>query len=60
MFYCKRCQEKNSWPEGLGRSYGRCEVCGKTAECYDVASKYLPVPGELLGEYIETLPKEET
>lgn len=42
MFYCKDCREKNAWPEGLGRSYGRCEVCGKTAECSDVPSKYLP------------------
>ena len=41
MFYCEKCREKNQWPESFGRSRGRCEVCGKTADCHDVASRLL-------------------
>lgn len=42
MFYCKTCGDKNKWPEGFAKSYGPCEMCGKTADCSDVPSKYLP------------------
>lgn len=42
MFYCEDCRKKNGWPESMCRSYGRCEVCGKTNVCYDIPSKFLP------------------
>jgi hypothetical protein len=45
VFFCKECQEKNKWPEGFSRSTGPCEVCGKTADCFDIPSKFLPEAG---------------
>lgn len=42
MFYCETCKEKNKYPESIMVSYGRCEICGETAECYDMPSAYLP------------------
>jgi hypothetical protein len=42
MFYCVKCQEKNKWPKSMHKSQGRCESCGKVAECYDVPSSSLP------------------
>jgi hypothetical protein len=44
MFYCKDCQVKQDWPEGFRYSYGPCEVCHKTKECFDVPSSRLPEP----------------
>jgi hypothetical protein len=44
MFFCNECKVKNKWGESIGQSRGRCEVCGKTALCNDIPSKYLPVP----------------
>lgn len=44
MFFCQACQEKNDWPGILAYSYGTCEVCGDKAACYDVPSKFLPMP----------------
>jgi hypothetical protein len=44
MFYCEACQRRKNWPEGFSFSYGRCEVCGNTAACYDVPSSALPLP----------------
>ena len=45
MFYCQKCAEKNKWPDwSLHRSHGPCEICKKTADCFDVPSKYLPIP----------------
>lgn len=44
MFFCRPCAIKEEWPDSLSTSYGKCEVCGKSAVCYDVASKYLPEP----------------
>lgn len=44
MFYCDKCRVKNQWPDSFIRSHGRCEMCGKTASCNDVPSKYLPDP----------------
>lgn len=43
MFYCEKCRKKNEWPEGFRQSYGPCEICGKTKECYDIPSQYLTV-----------------
>ncbi len=42
MFYCKPCGEKNKWPVYGRDSYGKCEVCGETANCFDVPSAALP------------------
>lgn len=42
MFFCKPCEDYNDWPGSLFKSFGKCEMCGKTAECSDVPSKYLP------------------
>ena len=44
MFYCKKCGDDREWPEGFFKSYGRCEICGKSAPCSDVQSKLLPLP----------------
>ena len=44
MFYCDDCRVKNEWPEGLVKSMGPCEICGKTRVCNDVASRLLPLP----------------
>jgi hypothetical protein len=44
MFFCKACQMKNQWPESMALSYGKCEVCNKSATCFDVASSHLPLP----------------
>lgn len=40
MFYCKDCAKKNDWPSEfyLPRSRGRCEICHKTAVCFEVHS----------------------
>ena len=32
MFFCERCRERKAWPESMSRSYGRCELCQKSAE----------------------------
>jgi len=50
MFYCHPCALKRSWPESLSRSYGRCEMCGRSRECYDVPSQYLPEPPKKRGK----------
>lgn len=44
MFFCEECKKKKGWPGLIPSSYGRCEICGKGAGCYDVPSRYLPVP----------------
>lgn len=44
MFFCEKCRAKNDWPGSLARSHGRCEVCRKVADCYDVPSGALPEP----------------
>lgn len=44
MFYCEKCRKKNKWPESGMGSHGRCEVCGKTADCHDTPSSVLPDP----------------
>lgn len=44
MFYCPDCQSRLEWPKSLFRSYGKCEMCGKVATCYDVPSSCLPMP----------------
>jgi hypothetical protein len=61
MFYCPACATEKGWPESMARSEGRCEVCGKTRVCYDVPSKYLPLPAEppITQEELETALSEE-
>jgi hypothetical protein len=44
MFYCTACAKKYTWPDWGSTSYGPCEICGKTAGCFDVPSRYLPDP----------------
>lgn len=45
MFYCKKCKEEKDWPSGCGtESFGNCEICGETAVCIDVPSRFLPTP----------------
>lgn len=46
MFYCVECQKENDWPEGIRMSYGRCEMCGHGAPCYDVPTSCLPPSAE--------------
>lgn len=49
MYYCDLCATKHGWPctrNVLACSYGRCEICGKTALCADVPSKHLPLPAK--------------
>ena len=48
MFYCMACKDKKGWPEALFKSYGTCEVCGKTSTCNEMKSKNLlrPIPNE--------------
>lgn len=47
MFYCTPCQEKRDWPETIFKSTGKCEICGKSAVCNDMPSKYLPLSRKL-------------
>jgi hypothetical protein len=42
MFYCEPCRVEQEWPTGFSGSYGKCEMCGKAASCYDVPSNRLP------------------
>lgn len=44
MFFCGPCREARKWPESISVSRGPCEVCGHVSNCYDVPSKYLPIP----------------
>lgn len=45
MFYCEPCGKKSDWPtwDFLPQSRGPCEMCGKSAACFDVPSSSLPV-----------------
>lgn len=47
MFFCEACRIKRDWPESLFRSKGLCECCGHIEVCYDVPSKYLPIPKDI-------------
>jgi hypothetical protein len=42
MFYCDSCRKKHDYPISMSRSYGVCELCGRTAPCNDVPSSHLP------------------
>lgn len=42
MFYCAQCRRAKAWPESLFRSRGRCEICRRVADCFDVPSRDLP------------------
>lgn len=33
MFYCDKCSEEKKLPQMWLKSYGICEICGKTKEC---------------------------
>ena len=43
MLYCEECRVESGWPEGLERSYGKCEYCGSNrVVCHDYPSGELP------------------
>ena len=44
MFFCDSCKVEREWPGWFIASFGKCEMCGKSAPCYDVPSKLLPAP----------------
>ena len=47
MFYCNKCGKERGWPtDTLVRSYGPCEICGKSRECNDIPCSRLPLPKE--------------
>lgn len=46
MFYCDECMSARGWPGSIGKSLGRCEVCGFKRQCNDVASSLLPTTEE--------------
>lgn len=39
MFYCDDCAKEKNYPESIGKSYGRCEICGKSEICNDMKIK---------------------
>ncbi|MFW5962149.1 MAG: hypothetical protein ACOCQR_00860 [bacterium] len=41
MFYCDDCKKENNFLEGIIKSYGECEICGKIAVCSDAPTSYL-------------------
>jgi hypothetical protein len=55
MFYCDECAEKNGWPKTLAKSKGKCECCGKQAECNERSSSKLPLPRQQIIQYQELL-----
>lgn len=45
MFYCEPCGSERGWPTPAWlHSYGRCEVCSETADCFETHSSRLPPP----------------
>ncbi|MEK6832750.1 MAG: hypothetical protein AABY32_01770 [Nanoarchaeota archaeon] len=43
MFFCDDCAKKNKWPTAIGRSIGKCEVCGKSKSCNELHHTHLPI-----------------
>jgi len=55
MYYCEECRIKKGWPNSIMRSYGMCEICGRTKDCWDRPSSSLPCdPEEQCMDIIET------
>lgn len=44
MHYCDECAKARDWPITMFRSRGKCETCGKLADCSDRPSRLLPMP----------------
>lgn len=42
MFYCDECAKENDYPESIGKSYGRCEICGVGTICSDRKLNFKP------------------
>lgn len=42
MFYCDPCAEEHKYPQSIGKTSGKCEVCGKDAICNNVHHSFLP------------------
>jgi hypothetical protein len=55
MFYCETCRAERQWPESIGRSYGRCEICGVNANCNDRPSSSLPAPKALVAAPVKII-----
>lgn len=47
MFYCDPCAKENGYPESMGKSEGKCEMCGEWETCNNVPSSHLPKPDKL-------------
>lgn len=43
MFYCNKCAIDNNYPQSIGKSVGRCEICNKVCACNDIPSSRLPI-----------------
>ena len=44
MFFCEKCRKKNNWPGIVAISFGSCEICGATTNCYEIPSDTLSIP----------------
>jgi len=44
MFYCNKCAIEKRYPQSIGKSHEKCEICGNQELCNDVPSKYLSIP----------------
>jgi hypothetical protein len=42
FYYCESCRVKNDWPSTFTQRYCKCEMCGKTALCWDRPSSGFP------------------
>lgn len=48
MFYCDDCAMENEWVISWTKSYGRCEICGRTDTCSDIHHSQVSMkPSEL-------------
>lgn len=59
MFYCDECATARSWPIGMMRSRGPCEVCGAMAICTTRNAALLP-PNARVAEEATTSPPQPT
>jgi hypothetical protein len=44
MFYCDDCAKENEYPTSIGKSMGKCEICGKYKVCNNIPIFLLPKP----------------
>ncbi|MEO2202346.1 hypothetical protein ABGV42_01165 [Paenibacillus pabuli] len=55
MFICEPCLHENFTNVGFAQSRGNCEYCGKAANCYDIASKFLEPVNRLNPFYVHDM-----